>query len=59
MEICENVGQMLVEQLDTDEVQNKINQIVSDYLNKNNLTSENAENITNMIDWSVKVKFNK
>ena len=34
MEICENVGQILVAELDSEDVWNRVQQMLADYLNK-------------------------
>ena len=58
MEICENVGRMLVDELDSEDVWNKVEQMLSDYLKNNNL-NEDAADLTDKLEWSVKVKLKK
>ena len=58
MEICENVGQMLIQQLDSEEVWTKVEEMLSDYI-KNNKINTNAADLTDKIEWSVKVKLKK
>lgn len=58
MEICENVGRTLVDQLDTDAVWNKVKQSLSDYLKTNNI-NQDAADVTDKLEWSVKVKLIK
>jgi hypothetical protein len=58
MEICENVGRTLVDQLDTDVVWDKVEQTLSQYLKSNNI-DENASDLTDKLEWSVKVKLRK
>lgn len=58
MEICENVGRTLVDQLDTDDVWNKVEQSLSDYLKSNNI-NQNPADVTDKLEWSVKVKLRK
>ena len=58
MEICENVGRMLVDQLDTDDVWVKVEEMLADYLKTNNI-DENASDLTDKLEWSVKVKLKK
>ena len=58
MEICENVGRALVEELDSENVWNKVEQILADYL-KNNDINVDAEELTDKLEWSVKVKLKK
>ena len=58
IEICENVGRMLVDELDSEDVWNKVEQMLSDYLKNNNL-NEDAADLTDKLEWSVKVKLKK
>jgi hypothetical protein len=58
MEICENVGRTLVDQLDTEVVWDKVEQTLSQYLKSNNI-DENASDLTDKLEWSVKVKLRK
>jgi hypothetical protein len=58
MEICENVGRTLVDQLDNDMVWDKVEQSLSDYL-KTNSINQNAADVTDKLEWSVKVRLRK
>jgi hypothetical protein len=58
MEICENVGRTLVDQLDNDTVWDKVEQSLSDYLKTNNI-GQNAADVTDKLEWSVKVRLRK
>jgi hypothetical protein len=58
MEICENVGRLLVDELDTEEVWGKVEQMLSDYLKSNNI-NEDASALTDKLEWSVKVRLKK
>ena len=58
MEICENVGRTLVSDLDTEDVWNKVEQTLSEYLKSNNINEEASE-LTDKLEWSVKVKLRK
>jgi hypothetical protein len=58
MEICENVSRTLVDQLDNDEVWDKVEQTLSEYLKSNNI-KEDASNLTDKLEWSIKVKLKK
>ncbi|MGE5556258.1 MAG: hypothetical protein ACM3UY_08380 [Methanocella sp.] len=58
MEICENVGRTLVDELDKDEVWDRVEQTLQDYLKANNISSSPTD-ITDKIEWSVKVKLKK
>jgi hypothetical protein len=58
MEICENVGRMLVEELDSENIWSRVEQMLSDYLKNNNI-NEDAADLTDKLEWSVKVKLKK
>lgn len=58
MEICENVGRTLVDQLDNDMVWDKVEQSLSDYL-KTNSINQDAADVTDKLEWSVKVRLRK
>jgi len=58
MEICENVGRLLVDELDTEGVWDKVEQMLSDYLKSNNI-NEDASALTDKLEWSVKVRLRK
>jgi hypothetical protein len=58
MEICENVGRTLVDQLDSDTVWDKVEQSLQDYLKTNNI-DQNAADVTDRLEWSVKVRLKK
>ena len=57
-EICENVGQTLIEELDTDQVWSKVEQTVAEYLKNNNI-NQDAADLAEKLEWSVKVKLKK
>jgi len=58
MEICENGGRTLASELDTEDVWNKVEQTLSEYLKSNNINEEASE-LTDKLEWSVKVKLRK
>ena len=58
MEICENVGRTLVSELYTEDVWNKVEQTLSEYLKSNNINEEASE-LTDKLEWSVKIKLRK
>jgi hypothetical protein len=58
MEICENVGQILVEELNSENVWNRVEQMLADYLKNNNINTD-ASDLTDKLEWSVKVKTKK
>lgn len=58
MEICENVGQMLVDELESEDVWNRVEKMLTDYL-KNNQINMDAADLTDKLEWSVKVRLKK
>jgi hypothetical protein len=58
MEICENVGRMLVDELDTEDVWNKVEQMLSNYMKENNINADASE-LADNLEWSVKVKLKR
>lgn len=58
IEICENVSRTLVSELDTEDVWNRVEQTLSEYLKSNNINEEASE-VTDRLEWSVKVKLRK
>jgi hypothetical protein len=58
VEICENVGKTLVEELDTEDVWTKVEDMLSDYLKSNNIKTDAADLIDNL-EWSVQVRLKK
>ncbi len=58
MEICENVGRMLVDELDNEEIWNRVETMLQDYLKTNNIQEDAAE-LTDKLEWSVKVRLKK
>ncbi len=58
MEICENVGRMLVDELDNEEVWGRVEEMLSGYLKNNNINTDAAD-LTQKLEWSVKVRLKK
>lgn len=58
VEICEKVSQRLIEELDSEDVWNKIEAMISDYL-KSNMIDVNASGIVDKLEWSIKVTLTK
>jgi hypothetical protein len=58
MEICENVGRVLVDELDTEDVWIKVQDMLADYLKNNNI-EEDATELAEKLEWSVKVRLKK
>lgn len=57
-EICDNVGRMLVNELSSEEIRDKVEQTVGDYLKSKRINSE-ASDLTKKLDWSVNVRLKK
>jgi len=57
-EICENVGRTLVEELDNENTWNKVQDALSDYLKNNNI-NQDAEDLIDKLEWSVRVTLKK
>ena len=55
VELCDNIGKMLVNELNTPIVHLKVRRIVADYVNKKDI-EEDTERLLKKIEWSVKVK---
>jgi len=58
MEICENVSRTLVEEFDTEDTWNRVEQMLASYLKENNINAD-AASLTDNLEWSVKVKLKK
>jgi hypothetical protein len=58
VEICENVSRMLVNELDKEDVWNRVEDMLTDYLKKNNMNAD-ASDLTDNLEWSVKVRLKK
>ncbi|MCW4019160.1 MAG: hypothetical protein NWF00_10880 [Candidatus Bathyarchaeota archaeon] len=54
-ELCDQIGRMLTEQLDSEEVSDRINDVVSDYLELNDIDAD-ADELAQKFSWSVKVE---
>jgi hypothetical protein len=57
-EICENVGRLVVDEIETQDIQNKIMQMLENYLKINHI-DQDAADLADRIEWSVKVKLKK
>jgi hypothetical protein len=57
-DICENVGRLVVDEIETQDIQNKIMQMLKNYLKINNI-DQDAADLADKIEWSVKVKLKK
>jgi hypothetical protein len=57
-EICENVGRLVVDEIETQDILNKIVQMLENYLKINNI-DQDAADLADKIEWSVKVKLKK
>ncbi len=56
-ELCDNVGKMLVKELEEDSVKAKVKKIVDDYVKKNKITA--PAGLSEKLQWSVKVQLKK
>jgi len=58
VELCDNVGKMLVLELESETVKNKVRKLVSDYIKKNKIDVDPAV-LSDKLRWSVKVLLKK
>jgi uncharacterized membrane protein len=58
VEICENVGRTLVDEIDTEDVWMKVEDMLKDYIKNNNLNT-NASDLVDNLEWSVQVRLKK
>jgi len=56
VELCDNIGRMLVMELNTEAVRIKIRRLVAEYVNKRDIADE-PERLLKKLEWSVRVKF--
>jgi hypothetical protein len=57
-ELCDEIGNILTAQLDTDAVRNKVDRSIADYVKRNNLNLDNKD-LSRNIEWSVKVSLKR
>lgn len=57
-ELCDRIGKMLVEQLEAESIQNSINEVIHEYINKNNLNID-PNTLSDSIQVSVKIQMIK
>jgi len=55
VELCDTVGKMLAQELESPIVRLKIRRLVADYVNKKDL-EEDPERLLKKLGWSVKVR---
>ena len=55
VELCDNIGKMLVTEIESPAVRTKIKRMVVDYVNKRDI-GDDPERLIKKIEWSVKVK---
>jgi len=58
VELCDNVGKMLVMELASETVKSKVNKLVSDYVKKNKI-DVNPKSLSDKLDWHVQVRLKK
>ena len=54
-ELCDSIGKMLLNELESANVRQKIKRIVADYVNKRDI-GDDPDRLMRRLDWSVKVK---
>jgi hypothetical protein len=57
-EICEKVSQWLIDEMDNEKIWNKVEMALENYL-KNNKINQDASEIIEKLNWSVKVTLKK
>ena len=55
VELCDNIGKMLVTEIESAAVRTKIKRMVADYVNKRDI-GDDPERLIKKLEWSVKVK---
>ncbi len=58
VELCDNVGKMLVKELDSETVKSKVKKLVSDYVKKNKIDA-NPTVLNDKSEWRVQIRFKK
>jgi hypothetical protein len=58
VELCDSVGKMLVTELASTAVKNKVKKLVSDYVKKNKL-NVSATGLNDKLEWRVQVQLKK
>jgi hypothetical protein len=57
-DICENVGRLIVDEVESQDIWNKIEHLLENYLKTNHIDMDAAD-LADKIEWSVKVKLKK
>jgi hypothetical protein len=57
-ELCDVIGKMLLKQLESSEVSDKVYDVISEYIEQNNIEVD-AEGLSHKISWAVKVELEK
>jgi len=57
-ELCDRISKMLIEKIESDTVQDSIDETIRDFVSKNNLTVD-FDNLSNSIQVSVKVQMSR
>jgi hypothetical protein len=57
-ELCDEIGNILTAQLDTDAIRNKVNRSVAEYVKRTSL-NDAPEYLAKNISWSVKVSLKR
>lgn len=57
-ELCDDVGKLLVMELESETVKNKVKKTVSDYVKKNKIDA-NPTDLSNKLQWHIQVLLKK
>jgi len=58
VELCDDVGKLLVKELESAAVKTKVKKLVTDYVKKNKIEVDAAK-LSDKLNWSVKVQLKK
>lgn len=58
VELCDNVGKLLVMELESENVKNKVKKLVSDYVKKNKV-DVHPTGLSDKLQWCVQVRLRK
>lgn len=58
VELCDNVGKMLLMEIESDAVKGKVKKLVADYVKKNKIDA-NPTGLFDKMEWRVQVRLKK
>ncbi len=58
VELCDNIGRMLVLELNSDLIKKKVKRLVVDYLNKRDI-ADDPERLLKKLEWAVRVRIGR